>query len=179
MNLELTIPGSSVVIPALIYYPSVNSGNITNAGNLAANQIGCYKITIASSVIVSRLTYRIFALSAGTFMAIGIYDALGNKVVDPGPLNMGQPIGYYSTSFTPVILPPGLYYIAWGGTSTLFQSAVIPISDIGMWTNAALELGNLFRSGTTLGVGGTLPLTITFSATITGNPTLFSHLWQG
>ena len=124
----------------------------------SANEIALYPFNLPYPLLVTDIIVRILAADGSNNSDIGIYDAAGNLVAHVGAQHISS-TGVISFSIPggPIIIGPGLYFLAFTSAATNLEWAV---GSDGGSTNIT-TLGTSTTSS-----GGALPSTITITTSL-------------
>lgn len=107
------VPGAGFMGPVLI--------TITGTGyNLGgANQTNVWGIALPTLSLTQGFSVQIGTLDAGGLYSFGVYNAAGNLVAHTAPAAItGTGIQNYAWTSTPILIPAGIYFIAFTGNAT-------------------------------------------------------------
>ncbi len=89
--------------------------------NTTANVVVVNQFVLQSAWTLSSVSYQFTSVgSAGSTANFGIYDSAGTKLIDSGTFD-GTLSTVQTKTFSPVTLPPGVYYFAASATSTAIR----------------------------------------------------------
>lgn len=102
-------------------YAQVNDTNVGPGG--FDNNVFAYRITFSLGTTIGQVTQRNFNFLPGKTFTMGIYDSTGENLLFTTGANAfdGNASGDQTVSVTPVDLPAGTYYIAFGSTDASKQ----------------------------------------------------------
>ena len=181
--------GPGITDPASVYgvqsweQSSVNVGN----GTLVANRLTVYLFELLDSFTISKASAIATNNDGGTNGFAGIYDASGNKVLDSGAFAANTILGVQTNSFSPVTLPPGIYYHVQAADTASAGATFSP--GLGISTASSnVVLQTLLKNATRVAfavnpmVGGVLPATLgaltPFTPSSINGDTLFCPVYE-
>jgi hypothetical protein len=154
---DATTPGFLSTIPSIV---AVGTNGAVNTVNV----VHCVRVVVPFKMSVARfVANQAVAGGAGSKYAFGIYNAAKNLVVQSGVIAADAGTGVKSTTVTPVVLTPGVYWWAW---------ATSDVAATFTGTSFGTNNGNVAN-------GGSVPMNATASgsfSTTTGLPAALGTL---
>ena len=124
-TVNLSTPGAGYVFLPSIAIPNLASSNTPITGT--ANQILVVQFVLPTPITARRLTANISVAAAGQKFFIGVYSTAGKKLLQAS-LSCGALNATTATLTSPVALPAGTYFYAYGVSNTTCAATATPIA---------------------------------------------------
>ena len=124
-TVNLSTPGAGYVFLPSIAIPNLASSNTPITGT--ANQILVVQFVLPTPITARRLTANISVAAAGQKFFIGVYSTAGKKLLQAS-LSCGALNATTATLTSPVALPAGTYFYAYGVSNTACAATATPIA---------------------------------------------------
>jgi len=161
--------GPGITDAGLVYGGETWNAVALNLANnaITANQVVVYLFELFDSFTISKASMLATNNAGGVYATCGIYDHLGNKVVDAGSFLASTGAGVQTNNVnggTPVTLKPGLYWHAQAAPNTSAGATFLP--GITLTSSASGIMGVFLNNSPRVAiaanplVGGVLPATL-------------------
>lgn len=137
----------------------VQAASAVNTTVLAgANAVKAMQFVLPFSVTVRKVVSEVVTTSAGGLYSVGIYDAAATSLLLSSGAQLTTTATVISVTLgTPVLLSPGVYWLAWTGDNTTFTLRGTSLSGAASVSNMLIANANRVGGAANASVAGVLP----------------------